>query len=99
MSKSRTGVFSLLYPNRDNSLLINAVTDLRKIFVQAMFAKASQIASTIDYKVTEQCLPAMILAYDKYEDLSREQEILDMNPEIRHPGFIPAGSTIRILDE
>jgi len=82
----------------DNSLLTSAVTDLRKIFVQAMYAKASNIASTIDYKVTAECLPAMILAYDKYEDLSREQEILDIN-SIRHPGFLPSGQTIRILDE
>jgi prophage DNA circulation protein len=82
----------------DNSLLTSAVTDLRKIFIQAMYAKASDIASAIDYKVTAECLPTMVLAYDKYEDLNREQEILNIN-SIRHPGFLPSGQTIRILDE
>ena len=84
----------------DNSLLFSAIEDTRKIFMQAMLAKSNQISSAIDYEVKSEVLSALELAYDKYEDLGREQEIQDMNKGIiTHPSFIPAGETIRILDE
>jgi prophage DNA circulation protein len=34
-------------------------------------------------------LPALVLAYDLYEDVARDGEITARN-KIRHPGFVPA---------
>lgn len=34
-------------------------------------------------------MPGLVLAYDLYEDVGRESEILSRN-KIRHPGFVPA---------
>ena len=84
----------------DNSLLFSSVEDLRKVFIQAMLAKSNQISSAIDYEVKSEVLSTLELAYNKYEDLGREEEIQDMNKGIiAHPSFIPSGETIRILDE
>ena len=83
----------------DNSLLFAAVEDLRKIFVQSMYSKSNQISSAIDYEVKGDVISTLQLAYEKYEDLDREDEIQEMNISITHPSFIPAGETIRILDE
>jgi prophage DNA circulation protein len=33
-------------------------------------------------------IPALVVAYDRYEDIDREQEIVERNA-IRHPGFVP----------
>lgn len=39
--------------------------------------------------------PALVLAYDLYEDAARESEITARN-KVRHPGFVPA-DTIKVL--
>ena len=45
-------------------------------------------------------LNTLSLAYDRYEDLNREGEIIERNKElILHPGFIPNGKIIDILSE
>ena len=80
--------------------MFSSVEDLRKVFIQAMLAKSNQISSAIDYEVESEVLSTLELAYNKYEDLGREEEIQDMNKGIiTHPSFIPSGETIRILDE
>lgn len=84
----------------DNSLTFTAMEDLRNIFIQAMYAKASLIAKMIEYTVPVSIMSTLQLAYDKYEDLDREEEIYDTNMlEIRNPGFLPNGGILRILDE
>ncbi len=40
-------------------------------------------------------LPALVLAYDLYEDTSRDAEITERN-KVRHPGFVPA-TQIKVL--
>lgn len=42
-------------------------------------------------------MSALVLAYDRYEDISREAEIVDINA-LRHPGF-PAVDSIKVLSE
>lgn len=34
-------------------------------------------------------LPALAIAYDYYEDASRDADLVSRNPPIRHPGFVP----------
>jgi len=40
-------------------------------------------------------LPALVVAYDLFEDLDKETEIIDQN-KISHPGFLKAGETIEV---
>lgn len=39
--------------------------------------------------------PALVLAYDMYEDAARDSEIIERN-KVRHPGFVPA-NPIKVL--
>jgi prophage DNA circulation protein len=41
----------------------------------------------------------LVLAYNQYEDLEREREIITRNISIvQHPGFLPGGKTMEILN-
>jgi prophage DNA circulation protein len=40
--------------------------------------------------------PALVLAYDLYQDIEREEEIINRN-NIPNPGFVPAGVNIEVL--
>jgi len=51
-------------------------------------ARLSQAARLLTYTPREP-MACLAIAYDLYEDVSREQEIIDRNT-IRHPGFAPA---------
>ena len=41
-------------------------------------------------------LPALVLAYDRYQDITREADILARNPQVRHPGFLPGGEVVEV---
>lgn len=41
---------------------------------------------------------SLLLAYERYEDISRESDIVQRNA-IRHPGFIAPGSELEVLSE
>ncbi len=40
-------------------------------------------------------LPALVIAYDLFEDLTKEDEIVDQNG-VDHPGFVPGGDPIKV---
>jgi prophage DNA circulation protein len=42
--------------------------------------------------------PALVVAYNLYQDLGRETEILRRNPSIHHPGLTPGGEDLEVLD-
>lgn len=42
-------------------------------------------------------LPSLVLAYDLYDSLDLETEIIARNG-VRHPGFFPAGQALEVLD-
>lgn len=44
----------------------------------------------------KQSAPSLVVAYDLYESVAREQEIIDRN-KIRHPGFLPGGQLLSVL--
>lgn len=83
--------------NRD---VYNALDEVRQIFIATMLAKAEGVSKSIEYQVKNTILPSLVLAYNKYEDITRADEIFQKNRvQIRHPGFLPAGQSIRILSE
>jgi len=50
-------------------------------------------------KVTpKQTTPALILAHDLFQDLDKEQEIIDEN-NIEHPGFVEGGTEIEVSSD
>lgn len=59
-------------------------------------ARLNQAARLLTYTPREP-MACLALAYDLYEDVAREQEIIDRNA-VRHPGFVPA-TPIRVLSE
>lgn len=42
-----------------------------------------------------QTIPALVIAHDQFEDLDKENEIIDQNA-IEHPGFVPGGDPIQV---
>lgn len=83
----------------DNSLLIIALSDLKGYFVQVSNSIAASTASIETYTNSFEITNTLLLSYNRYEDLAREEEILSMNPSIVHPGFISGGKEIKVLNE
>jgi prophage DNA circulation protein len=55
----------------------------------------TQGAASLQNIAPNEVMPALVLAYDLYEDTGREVEITDRN-KVRHPGFVPA-NPIKVL--
>jgi prophage DNA circulation protein len=84
----------------NNKDIFLSIQDIRKVFVDNMTKKALSISTTIDYNVPYEVSNTLTLAYDRYMDLDRAEEIYKRNkPLINHPGFMPNGDIIRILNE
>lgn len=65
-----------------------AMQTLRARVHSDLTARTAGAARLVQYTPT-QVLPALVIAHDRYEDVDREQEIVEGNG-IRHPGFVPA---------
>ncbi len=75
-----------------------ALRSLRSIFVQSMLEIGASLAKIIEFEVPSDTISSLELAYDKYEDLDREEEIIRRNILlVKHPGFLPGGETLEIL--
>lgn len=81
-------------------LSYEALQSLRPIFVKSMIGIGASLARIVSYKVPPATIPSLTLAYEKYNDLDREQEIIERNiPLVKNPGFLPQGQEIEILSE
>ena len=84
----------------DTSEIVIALEKVKSNFVQIMRRKGASLAHIIEYKVPPTVMSSIMLAYDQYEDVFRENEIFERNkPLVRHPGFLPEGRTLDILNE
>lgn len=84
----------------ENKDLYLSIEEMRNVFVENMLEKASGITNAIDYTIPPDIETCLELAYNRYEDLNRAEEIYKRNKlMIQHPGFLPGGETIKILDE
>lgn len=72
----------------------DALQTARLVVWQDLTSRASDSARLTTVSVSD-VMPALVLAYDYYEDAIREAEIVARNG-IQHPGFIPAES-IKVL--
>jgi hypothetical protein len=76
----------------------HALKSLKSKFVEIMIDIGASLARIIEYRVSADVESTLTLAYDKYEDLSRADDILKRNLNIIHPGFLPSGEIIEILN-
>lgn len=73
-----------------------ALEEARSAVFQDITTRAENRARLIDYTPVE-VLPALVLAYERYGDSTREAEILERN-HIQHGGFVPM-KTLKLLNE
>ena len=87
-------------PGVDNEGRYNATEKLRKTFIEMMIAKNSLLAKEIYFPVTSGVSSSLTQAYDLYYDLDRANDIQYRNiGVVRHPGFLPSGNDIRVLNQ
>lgn len=84
----------------DDPLLFQKLSQLRSDFIFSMYKKNTDLAKQNDYVVPSGVKSTLVLAYEQYGDIEREEEIFQRNKEIiKHPGFLPGGESLRILSE
>lgn len=64
------------------------ITDLR-VAVYRDMTERSRDSARLRTVTPPEVMPALVIAYDMYEDAAREGEIIARNG-VRHPGFVPA---------
>ena len=74
--------------------VFSALMSARTAVWQEMTVRAEEHARLIDFTPTE-VMPAVVLAYDFYDDATRDSEIVERNG-VRNPGFVPA-KTLKML--
>lgn len=83
----------------DNKDIFLAIQDIRKVFTDNMLLKIAGLTKGLDYRIPTNVETTLELAYEKYKDLSRADEVYRKNRlTIRHPGFLPSNDIIRILN-
>lgn len=75
-----------------------ALTKLRVKFNRSIHERAGQLPIIIKWKVPPAVYPALVLAYRRYEDVEREEEIVLRNLTIYNPAFLPQGVELEILN-
>lgn len=72
--------------------LFQAIKDLQAALIRAVPRTGTSELITI---VPAKTIPAIVIAYSQFEDLEKEDEIVEQNA-IEHPGFVPGGDPIQV---
>ncbi len=72
-----------------------ALHDVRKTLSEALPPPTEDLPSVVPYQ-NIQTRPSLVLAYDLYEKLDREADIVERN-QVEHPGFVPGGITLEVI--
>ena len=84
----------------DDPLLFQSVANMRSVFVESMYAKNTSLTKEVAHEVPSGVMSTLELAYNQYEDVDRASEIFERNRGvIKHPGFMPSGNEVNILNE
>lgn len=73
-----------------------ALQDLRATLVKAVPPPGEDLA-TVGEVVNQVTLPSLVIAYDLYESVDLEADLIARN-RISHPGFVPGGQTLEVLE-
>lgn len=74
-----------------------SLDELRGKIVKGLIAGGADLSRIETFVVPAVVMSSLELAYNKYEDVEREQEIIDRNAEILHPGFLPGAAGLEVL--
>lgn len=86
---------SLIEEEPDDEVIDN-LQNLRATYIADYYERSLGASRVVEY-VTLTATNTLRLAYDLYGDLTREEEIISLN-KIIHPGFIPGGTVLRVLN-
>lgn len=78
----------------DDTVYAN-LADLRTSVVTDLNARAD-LPSLAEWTPTS-TTPALVAAYEIYDDPTRDEDILARNPAVSHPGLIPGGETLEVI--
>uniref|UniRef100_A0A6M3IV17 Putative DNA circulation protein n=1 Tax=viral metagenome TaxID=1070528 RepID=A0A6M3IV17_9ZZZZ len=88
-----------VYKRMDDSVYLSLV-QLRVTFIRIMKQIGADLARVVEYRVPPAVIPSLVLAYERYNDISRDEDIVNRNtPAVNHPGFLPEGEAIEVLSE
>jgi prophage DNA circulation protein len=87
--------FELDFPISDEEYF--ALVDVRTAMVNDLESRGARLAQLVPMTLIEST-SAIVVAYDRYSDVYRDQEIIDRNL-ISDPLFMPSGRTIQVLSD
>lgn len=73
-----------------------AMQDVRVALVNDMTVRAANL-KRISRFTPLSTMPALVLAHNLYQDALKDNDIIDRN-KIKHPGFVPGGSPLEVLN-
>ncbi|MGE4528581.1 MAG: DNA circularization protein [Rhodospirillaceae bacterium] len=71
---------------------------LRAAVIRDVTERGANLAKLAEVTLSA-TLPALVVAYQLYGDASREGDVIDRNPSVRHPGFVPGGEALKVPNE
>jgi prophage DNA circulation protein len=74
-----------------------AMRDLRASFQRHLRSTVAELPQLGRY-TPPITVPAIVLAYRLYGDSSRDEEIIERNPSIEHPGFVAGGVELHVAE-
>jgi len=93
-------VLNYIGANSKNDELFSLINGLKPVMIKAMLEKGANLPIMRNIEITPDAQPALVLAYNIYDDNDREQEIIDRNYiAMLHPGFPKGGEIIKVLSE
>lgn len=82
--------------NSDDDDVFNEFENLKALVAELLPNSDSDLPNVFSYYV-ENTTPSLVLAYDVFENLDSEDDLLTRN-SIRNPAFIKGGQTLELLD-
>jgi prophage DNA circulation protein len=83
-------------PELDDDLF-NALRDLQ-VTVHGYLSRLVVALPDLMLYTSPGTIPTLVVAHQLYQDPEREFELIARNPAIHHPGFVPGGEALRVLD-
>ena len=84
-----------LMQNTDSDDVYNALSGLRAATSKDLTTRGADLGRLVSFTPGE-ATPAVVLAYDLYQDAGRDGEIVLRN-SVRYPGFVPGGRPVAVL--
>jgi prophage DNA circulation protein len=86
--------------NSKNDEVFQTLLEVKPFFINAMERKGASLPATNTVETPAEPYPTLIMAYDLYTDLGRENEIIARNPvDIMHPAFPAGGVELEVSSE